>query len=105
MGTHPIFESDFDCLTDMSRFIPSLGSTEVNNEAKIRVPKKEKKISKMISSRIFLDDEFDLADLRVQIPNKTLVQENANEEWEFSQVLSQIVSELDVEKKKKLSKK
>ena len=62
----------------MSRYIPSLGSTEVNNEAKSRVPKKEKKISKMISSRIFLDDEFDLADLRVQIPNKTLVQENGN---------------------------
>merc|ERR1712131_117738 len=33
MGTHPIFESDFDCLTDMSRAIGALGVTFVGTAA------------------------------------------------------------------------
>jgi len=29
MGTHPIFESDFDCLTDMSALLDSLVGNKV----------------------------------------------------------------------------
>merc|ERR1712035_5955 len=30
MGTHPIFESDFDCLTDMNRIARCLSTTRLN---------------------------------------------------------------------------
>jgi len=29
MGTHPIFETDFDCLTEQSDDNPSVGSVEL----------------------------------------------------------------------------
>jgi len=35
MGTHPIFESDFDCLTDVKKFV----SDNVRETKKIKIRK------------------------------------------------------------------
>merc|ERR1712048_624014 len=64
MGTHPIFESDFDCLTDKAKMASKSkfwnsdsdsSSTESDSEPKVEVQKVKKKNVK----QIFTDEESD----------------------------------------------
>merc|ERR1712131_503457 len=39
MGTHPIFESDFDCLTDMPKLIGEFFNLKVEDSDTFQIPK------------------------------------------------------------------
>merc|ERR1712141_92413 len=55
MGTHPIFESDFDCLTEMAK---SLRSKRARKNRKIQAEKKAPRILKKMKDSIEAAQQF-----------------------------------------------
>jgi len=53
MGTHPIFESDFDCLTDAPLYMNSVGENATTVRYDPALTKVENKFSKSFSNLFF----------------------------------------------------
>lgn len=84
----------------MSNIIPTLGSNKKSTDA----PEKARpNISKLISDDIFIENEFDLSCLMCKIPKKQSVLEK-DDVWSFSQILSQLIVEIENERSHKPTK-
>lgn len=84
----------------MSNIIPTLGSNAKSTDAP---GKGRPNISKLISDDIFIENEFDLSCLMSKIPKKQSVLEK-DDVWSFSQILSQLIVEIENEKSHKPTK-
>lgn len=101
----------------MSNIIPTLGSNKKSTDA----PEKARpNISKLISDDIFIENEFDLSCLMCKIPKKQSVLEKgklkcktnpkltqkwiSDDVWSFSQILSQLIVEIENERSHKPTK-
>merc|ERR1711917_54332 len=109
MGTHPIFESDFDCLTDMQRnsdsrsstksrsmmmSIPTLGDS-VNFTAEKSVDKNEpppRAIKIQGQANLKIDFDIDVGLLMTSIPSRDAVDEEQIV-WDWEQQFSQLTAE------------
>merc|ERR1712212_825384 len=65
MGTHPIFESDFDCLTEMSDIE---GPNVIESESESENEQQEPEVDSLEDDP---DDDMDLAAIIANIPMKT----------------------------------
>merc|ERR1712147_437818 len=64
MGTHPIFESDFDCLTDLSylSLLPTMNKAAEQESTKARNEEQEKKVTLVADDDDDEDEEAELLD-------------------------------------------
>merc|ERR1711990_1398664 len=67
MGTHPIFESDFDCLTDLSHLVttPKMNKAAEQESTKARNEEQEKKVT-------LVDDDDEDEEAELLDPMETL---------------------------------